>query len=113
MTYVQPVMIQSMTYAEFQRHVGKAGLTIKSFAELIRMNRISLSNYAKQGDVPSHLAVIATLLGEMAERGIDYKAALSRIEIAPKKPRGGAAPGRFGGSKQTDLFVGPKNENSA
>ncbi|WP_029969423.1 hypothetical protein [Paraburkholderia graminis] len=102
-----------MTYAEFQRHVGKAGLTIKSFAELIRMNRISLSNYAKQGDVPSHLAVIATLLGEMAERGIDYRSVLSRIEIVPKKPRGAAAQGRFGGSKQTDFFLDPKNEDSA
>lgn len=112
MTYTHSAMINPMTYTEFQRHVGKAGLTIKSFAELIRMNRISLSNYAKQGDVPSHLAVIATLLGEMAERGIDYKEVLSRIEIAPKKPRGSAAPGRFGGSKQTDFFVGPKHEGS-
>ncbi|KVC68383.1 DNA-binding protein [Burkholderia ubonensis] len=97
-------MIQSMTYVEFQRHVGKAGLTIKSFAELIRMNRISLSNYAKHGEVPSHLAVIAALLGEMADRGIDYRAVLSRIDIAPKKPRGAGKRGRFGGDPERDLF---------
>lgn len=104
MTYTHAVMIQPMTYAEFQRHVGKAGLTIKSFAELIRMNRISLSNYAKQGEVPSHLAVIAALLGEMADRGIDYRAVLSRIDITPKKPRGAGKSGRFGGNPERDLF---------
>lgn len=96
-------MIYAMTYDEFQRHVGKAGLTIKSFAELIRMNRISLSNYAKQGEIPSHLAVIATLLGEMADRGIDYTTVLSRIEIEPKRPRGAGMRGKFGGNKQRDL----------
>ncbi len=106
MTYNHTAMIRSMTYVEFQRHVGKAGLTIKAFAELIRMNRISLSNYAKQGEVPSHLAVIAALLGEMADRGIDYKDVLSRIDIAPKKPRGAGKSGRFGGDpeRELDLF---------
>ena len=106
MTYGKSAMIRSMTYVEFQRHVGKAGLTIKAFAELIRMNRISLSNYAKQGEVPSHLAVIAALLGEMADRGIDYRAVLSRIDIAPKKPRGAGKNGRFGGDpeRELDLF---------
>lgn len=92
-----------MTYIEFQRHIGKAGLTIKSFAELIRMNRVSLSNYAKQGEVPSHLAVIAALLGEMADRGIDYRAVLSGIEIAPKKPRGAGKSGRFGGASEQNM----------
>ncbi|KVA13239.1 DNA-binding protein [Burkholderia ubonensis] len=97
-------MIQSMTYIEFQRHVGKAGLTLKSFAELVRMNRISLSNYAKHGEVPSHLAVIAALLGEMADQGIDYRAVLTKIDIAQKKPRGAGKSGRFGGNPDRDLF---------
>ena len=97
-----------MTYDEFQRHVGKAGLTIKGFAELVKMNRISLSNYGKQGEVPSHLAVIAALLGEMADRGIDYHALLARIDIAPKKPRGAGTSGKFGGNKQPDLFESDK-----
>ena len=65
-----------MTYYEFLRQLGKAGLTVKEFAELIRMNRISINN-SKQGKVPSHLAVIACLMGEMAERGVDYRDALS------------------------------------
>jgi len=93
-----------MTYDEFRRQLGKAGLTIQAFADLVKMNRISLSNY-KQGDVPSHLAVIASLLGAMADGETDFRAVLAGIEIAPKKPRGGAAKGRFGGSKQADLDI--------
>ncbi len=96
-------MIYFMTYEEFQRHIGKAGLTIRQFAELVKMNRISLSNYGKKGEVPSHLAVIAALLGEMAEREIAYREVLSKINIASKKPRG-AGMGKFGGNKEKGLF---------
>lgn len=104
--------MRTMTYEEFQRQIGKAGLTIREFADVVKMNRISISNYGQKGEVPSHLAVIAALLGEMAERKLDYKDVLSRIDILPKKPRG-AGIGKFGGNKQTglDLFgQGEKNE---
>ena len=103
--YNHHCMIRAMTYEEFQRQIGKAGLTIRQFAELVKMNRISLSNYGKKGEVPSHLAVIAALMGEMAERKIDYLKVLSRIDITPKKPRG-AGIGKFGGNKhdQKNLF---------
>lgn len=84
-----------MDYEEFRRQLGKAGLSAKEFAELIKLNRNSVTNYAQSGTVPSHLAVIATLLGEMAERKIDFRDVLSRIEITPNKPRGSG----FGGSK--------------
>jgi hypothetical protein len=87
-----------MTYEEFRRQLGKAGLTAKEFAELVKLNSNSITNYAKSGEVPSHLAVIAALLGEMAERKIDFRDVLSRIEIEPNKPRG-AGIGRFGGRK--------------
>lgn len=96
-----------MTYEEFQRHIGKAGLTIRQFAELIKMNRVSLSNYGKKGEVPSHLAVISALLGEMAEQKIDYRQVLSQIEIVPKKPRGAGKSGKFGGNRQNDLDLFP------
>jgi len=94
---------RAMTYAEFQRQIGKAGLTIREFADLVKMHRNSVTNYAKFGEVPSHLAVIAALLGAMAEQKVDFRSILDNIEIEPKKPRGSAAKGRFGGSKQTDL----------
>jgi hypothetical protein len=92
-----------MTYEEFRRQLGKAGLTIHAFADLVKMNRISLSNY-KQGDVPSHLAVIATLLGAMADGQTDFRSVLSNIEITSKKARG-AGIGKFGGDKQDELFI--------
>lgn len=92
-----------MSYEEFLRQLGKAGLKIGEFSELIKMNRNSITNCSKAGTVPSHLAVIATLMGEMAEHRIDYKKPLSRIEIKAKMPRGAAAAGRFGGSRQADL----------
>jgi hypothetical protein len=94
-----------VTYEEFLRQLGKAGLTVKEFARLVRMNRVSISNNAKKKQVPSHLAVIACLMGEMAEQSINYREALSRIEIEPKKARGAAARGRFGGDRQTDMFA--------
>ena len=92
-----------MTYEEFQRQIGKAGLTISQFADLVKMNRVSLSNYGKRGEVPSHLAVISALLGEMAEHQIDYRDVLLKINISPKKPRGAGINGKFGGDKQGDL----------
>jgi hypothetical protein len=92
-----------MSYEEFLRQIGKAGLSVRQFAEIVKMNRISLSNYAKKGDVPSHLAVIAALVGEMGEQKIDFKSLLAQIDIEPKKPRG-AGIGKFGGDKQEALF---------
>lgn len=92
-----------MTYEEFQRQLGKAGLSIREFAELLEMNRNSITNCATRGGVPTHLAVIATLMAEMAEHRLDFKSAISRMEIAPKKPRGAAAKGKFGGSPQAPL----------
>ena len=97
-----------MNYDEFLRHVGKSGLTLKEFAGLIQMNRVSISNLSKKRAVPSHLAVIACLMGEMAERKIDFQATLAKIEIEPKKPRGAAAKGKFGGSRQRDMFERPR-----
>lgn len=88
-----------MDYEEFRRQLGKAGLTAKEFAELVKLNRNSITNYAQSGAVPSHLAVIAALLGEMAEHKIDFRDVLSRIEITPNKPRG-LGIGKFGGNQK-------------
>jgi len=93
-----------MEYIEFQRQLGKAGLTNKQFASLVKANPSSIANYSKVGKVPSHWAIIATLMGVLADNKVDFSLALSRIDISPKKVRGGAAKGRFGGSKQGDLL---------
>ena len=84
-----------MTYTEFQRQLGKAGLSIKEFSDLIGMNRNSVSNYANQTTIPSHLAIIASLMGEMADKGIDFRAVVSKIEVTPKKARGANDLARF------------------
>lgn len=96
-------MLVTMTYEEFRRQLGKAGLTVKAFAELIKQTPNSITNYAAQGEVSPHLAIMAALMGDMAESGLDFRATLTRIEFESSKPRGGAAKGRFGGSKQISL----------
>ncbi len=98
-------MISAMTYDEFRRQLGKAGLSVKGFAELIKQTPNSITNYAAQGGVPPHLAIIAALMGDMAEAGFDFRTTLARIQFDASKPRGGAMKGRFGGSKQTALIL--------
>lgn len=93
-----------MTYDEFKRHVGKAGLTIRAFADLLKLNPASVSNHAKSGEVPSHLAIIALLLAELAERKVNFREILDKAEIVGKKPRG-AGKGKFGGNPQNLLFA--------
>ncbi len=94
-----------MTYIEFRRQLGKAGLTLKQFAALVKLNCNSLANYATHGEVPAHWAIVAVLMGEMAERKIDFKRILETLDISPKKVRGNAAKGKFGGSRQLDLLI--------
>lgn len=77
-----------MEYREFRRHLGKARLTVKQFAELVNLNRNSITNYSRKGTVPTTLAIISALLGEMAERNVDFFEILSRIDTTPNKPRG-------------------------
>lgn len=60
---------------------------------------------APQGEVPPHLAIMAALMGDMAEFGLDFRATLTRIEFEASKPHGGTTKGRFGGTKQIDLHL--------
>nr|WP_116369392.1 XRE family transcriptional regulator [Cupriavidus taiwanensis] len=101
-----------MTYEEFRRQLGKAGLTVKGFAELIKQSPNSITNYATQGEVPPHLAIIAALMGDMAESGMDFRSTLGRISFASSKSRGGSMKGRFGGTKQIDLDLGSNNQTA-
>ena len=97
----------NMSYEEFLRQLGKAGLSIREFAALLRMNSNSISNYCASGEVPDHLAVVAALMGEMSEHRLDFRAVLSRIQLRTKKLRGSTGPGRFGGGSQLDLGLLP------
>jgi len=96
-----------MCYEEFLRQLGKAGLSIREFAELLRMNPNSVSNYCARGEVPDHLAVVAAFMGEMSEHRLDFRPVLARIQFRTKKLRGSTGPGRFGGDGQQDLGLLP------
>lgn len=89
-----------MVYDEFKRHLGKAGLSIKELAELLRQNPNSYTNYKTKGEVPDHLAVIVALMGEMADHGLDFRMIVSGLDIAPNKPRGAAKDAQFGGNRK-------------
>lgn len=95
-----------MTYNEFLDELGKAGLAVREFAELLKMRPNSVSNNAKRGEVPSHLAIIAALLAEMHVQGVSYDGVFARINVRGKRVRGAASAGRFGGDKQLDLEFG-------
>lgn len=88
--------LSGMTYEEFRRQLGKAGISVKGFANLLKQNPNSISNHAIQGEVPPHIAVIAALMAELAEHGIDYKAVLNRIDFAASRPRGAKSKNAFG-----------------
>ena len=92
-----------MPYADFLEELRKAGLSVREFAELMGMNPNSISNYARKGDLPTHLALIAVLVVGISEMGGDYQRIMSRVERVRKKPRGGACRGRFGGERQSKL----------
>ena len=81
-------MLRGMEYTEFKRHLGKAGLTVAEFASLTGKRSPSISNYAVTNDVPSHVALIAVLMGEMADHGIDFRAAAAKVEFKTARPRG-------------------------
>ncbi|WP_024172447.1 hypothetical protein [Escherichia coli] len=77
-----------MDYQELKRQIAKAGLNGKEFAEILGLNKNSISNLASKEKVPDHLAVIAVLMAEMKEAGIDYVSVLSRLELSKNSSRG-------------------------
>lgn len=89
-----------MTYSDFLAELQRIGLSVRAFAELVGMNPNSLSNYASHGELPTHIALIAVLIVGIAEKGGDYRQVMSKVVLTPKKPRGRAKRGRFGGSPQ-------------
>jgi DNA-binding transcriptional regulator YiaG len=73
-----------MPYTEFQRLVGKAGLSIKEFAALLDMKPNSITNYSKQGVVPTHIAVIVALISTMKDEGLDFYPIFEKIKSYSK-----------------------------
>ena len=46
------------------------------------------TNYGTKGVVPTHWAIVATLMGSMADHQLDFKALLMSIDTEPNKARG-------------------------
>ena len=69
-----------MPYTEFQRLVGKAGLSIKEFAALLDMKPNSITNYSKQGVVPTHIDVIVALISTMKDEGLDFYPIFEKVK---------------------------------
>lgn len=80
-----------MKYEAFKKKLERAGMTIGSFAELLNMNLVSITNYSMVGVVPSHVAVIVTYMELMAKAGIDFRTPVQKLRLVRKKPRGASA----------------------
>ena len=79
-----------MPYEDFLEELRKTGLSVREFAELIGMNPNSISNYARTGQLPTHLALIAVLVVGISEMGGDYRRIMSRVERCPQENLGAA-----------------------
>jgi hypothetical protein len=77
-----------MEYSDFQRNTKEAGLSIADLARLLKQNPNSITNYSHLGYVPSHLAVIAVLMRELAKNGIPFVPLLESLDLKPKASRG-------------------------
>lgn len=77
-----------MTYDEFVEELGRANLSGREFARLLRLNPNTISNYKKTGTVPSNLVVVAVLLRMLEEHNIPYRQVLEGLDIEPNAPRG-------------------------
>ena len=95
-----------MSYDDFIAELNKAGLSVRRFAELMKMQPNSISNYKKRGDVPDHLAVISSLVAELSAHDIDFESIFARLDPSRKKPRGASRRGKFGGDPQGMLELG-------
>ncbi len=93
-----------MNYEEFKRRLGKAGVSAKDFAVVIGLNPNSVTNYAKVGVVPKHLAIMVTLMAELAENGLDFRPPLMQLGPKRGRPRGPSTGEPFGGFSQSGLF---------
>lgn len=92
-----------MTYDEFRRHLGKAGLTARRFADLLGLNPNSVTNYAERGVVPRHFAALVVLMGEMAEHQLDFEESLKAHCACAGRTRTKRR-AKFAGERQMDLI---------
>ena len=76
-----------MNYYELIRNIRKAGLSVKEFAILLKANPNSITNLKKKESVPKNLGIIAVLLGEMVDKGLEYKHLFEKLNLNGQKRR--------------------------
>lgn len=76
-----------MTYEELTRNIAKTGLDIKEFSELIKVNPNSITNLKPKRNMPKNLTIIAVLLGEMVDKGLEYKYLFEKLDLKEQKAR--------------------------
>lgn len=69
-------------------HLGKASLTNRRFAQLLGMNEKSLTNMAKKGVVPNHVAALSLLMGLLADNRVPFQEQLEKEHFVKAEPRG-------------------------
>ncbi len=77
----------SMNYNEFKRNIGKAGLSLKEFAVLIKASPNSITNLASKEVMPKNLAIISVLLGELVDNDIEYRHLFEKMDLIKQKAR--------------------------
>jgi predicted transcriptional regulator len=83
-----------LDYREFRRHLGKAGFSVNQFAELLEVRPNSVSNYRRMPTVPRIYSLLAVLLGDCVDRGVDVTTLFERFRIVSRKePAAGERPG--------------------
>ncbi|AUQ27471.1 DNA-binding protein [Dickeya zeae] len=93
-----------MTYDDFSRYLGKAGITVREFAFLLKKHPNSVTNNAQKKHVPNELGIIAALIGEMAENNLEFKSIIEGLELKNRKPRDTVETGKFGGTSKVSLI---------
>ena len=76
-----------MNYEELKRNIRKAGLDIKDFAELIKVNPNSITNLKSKKKIPKNIGIIAVLLGEMKEAKLPFKDFLNSLDLEEQTAR--------------------------
>lgn len=74
-----------MRYREPTINIVKAGLGIKEFAKSIKANPNLITNLKLKEKMSKNIAVIAVLLGEMVNKGLEYKYIFEKLELEKQK----------------------------
>lgn len=77
-----------MTYEKLKGRLREIGLSVKEFASLIGTHPNSITNYAKGNRVPTHIAIISSLMLEMHKHKVDYLPVFLILNPKKKKARG-------------------------